>query len=91
MYEHRSLFRRAALTAALVALAAAPAWAGALAVDVWTDRGESAVYQPDDPIQIGIRATDDAFILAYEIDSEGYVHVLFPHLNRAPLVTAARR
>jgi len=90
MYEQSSLFRRAALTAAFAALAAVPAWAGTLAVDVWTDRGESAVYQPDDPIQIGIRATDDAFILAYEIDSEGYVHVLFPHLNRAPLVTGGQ-
>src|SRR5262245_28960827 len=48
-------------------------------VDLWLDRGQEAVYEPGDPIQIGVRASDDAYVLVYEIDAEGYLHLLFPH------------
>jgi len=48
-------------------------------VDLWLDRGGEAVYEPGDPIQIGVRASNDAYILVYEIDAEGYLHLLFPH------------
>ncbi|HEY3215633.1 MAG TPA: DUF4384 domain-containing protein [Candidatus Eisenbacteria bacterium] len=68
------------------ALLAAPAAAGSaevsrgqgFGIELWTDRGNDAVYQPGQAIQVRARSSDDAFLLVYEIDAEGYVHSLFP-------------
>ena len=67
--------------AALVALTLAPwpARAGGLGVEVWTDRGDDAVYQPGDRMEIQARTSDDAYLLVYEIDAEGYVRLLYPY------------
>jgi len=46
---------------------------------VWTDRGDDAVFSPGDEIRIKVRASEDAYLLVYEIDAEGYVHELFPY------------
>jgi hypothetical protein len=84
--------RNAALliSAALVICLMSPAGAAArdLGVEVWTDRGSDAVYQPGDVLQIRARATDDTYLLVYEIDSEGYVRVLFPVRGHTGLVSA---
>ncbi|HET7225798.1 MAG TPA: DUF4384 domain-containing protein, partial [Candidatus Eisenbacteria bacterium] len=66
------------------------AHARALDVDVWTDRGTDAVYDPGDRIVVKSRATDDAYLLVYEIDSEGYVRVLWPLRGRSGRVEARR-
>ena len=63
--------------AAMLALAT-PARADQLGIDISTDRGNDAVYQPGDPLQLHIRVSNDAYVLAYEIDSEGYVKLLYP-------------
>jgi hypothetical protein len=77
-----------ALTFALAPIAlAGPAGAQTLNVDVWTDKGNDAVYQPGDAMQVRARVNDDAYLLVYEIDSDGFVHVIFPSRaenNRAP-------
>ena len=57
---------------------ARPAMGSALSVELWTDRGRDAVYQPGDAMAIDARVSHDAYLLIYEIDAEGYVHVLFP-------------
>jgi hypothetical protein len=69
------------LSALMIGLVLAPgvARARSLGVDVWTDRGKDAVYEPGEPVQLEVRASDDAYVLVYDIDSEGYVRVLFPH------------
>ena len=67
-----------AASLALLALVPIPAGARALGVEVWTDRGNDAVYEPGDRMQVKVRASDDVHLLVYEIDSEGYVRVLFP-------------
>jgi hypothetical protein len=66
--------------AVLAALAVLPAAAGArsLDVEVWTDRGNDAVYQPGDPLEVRVRASDDAYLMVYEIDAEGHVRLLHP-------------
>src|SRR5438552_1812812 len=74
--------RRLACLAAF-ALVLLPAWSGVgqargLSVDVWTDKGNDAVYRPGEEIQVKVRPSDDAYVLVYEIDAEGYVHELFP-------------
>ena len=48
------------------------------AVEVWADRGNEAVYEPGDRMQIKVRSAEDAHVLVYEIDAEGYVRLLFP-------------
>ena len=82
--------RRVAWTAlpALAALMIAPMAASArgLSVELWTDRGADAVYQPGDPIQIKARTSEDAYLLVYEIDAEGAVHLLFPSRDENPAV-----
>ena len=67
---------------------AATAEARKLGVEVWTDRGNDAVYQPGDVLQVRARATDDAYLLVYEIDSEGYVRLLYPVRGQSGLVEA---
>src|SRR5438105_3573293 len=83
--------RRLCLAGALVlaaGLAPAPAFARGFSVEVWTDRGNDAVYQPGEVVQIKARATRDAYLLVYEIDAEGYVHVLYPDQGQRGFVEA---
>ena len=74
--------------AALVALVvtAGSASARPLSVEVWTDRGDDHVYNPGDAMQVRAKANDDAYLLVYEIDSEGIVKVLFPFRRAAGMV-----
>src|SRR5947207_12495857 len=51
----------------------------AFGVELWTDRGNDALYEPGDRMQVRARASDDAHLLVYEIDSEGNVLLLFPY------------
>ncbi len=64
--------------------------ARSLAVELWTDRGNDAVYQPGDPILIKSRVSDDAHLLVYEIDAEGSVHLLFPAPGHSATVEGRR-
>jgi len=65
----------------LLAIPTAMASAAGLDVQVWTDRGDDAVYQPGDPLQVSVRPSQDAYLMVYEIDSEGYVKLLYPYRN----------
>ena len=69
-------------------LIALPAEARHLGVEVWTDRGSDAIYEPGDVLQVRARTTDDAYLLVYEIDSEGYVRVLYPVRGQNGMVSA---
>ncbi|MEO5618370.1 MAG: DUF4384 domain-containing protein [Candidatus Eisenbacteria bacterium] len=66
------------LTLAGCLLVPTAASARALSVELWTDRGTDAVYQPGDPILIKARTSDDSYLLVYEIDAVGSVNLLFP-------------
>jgi hypothetical protein len=65
----------------MIGLVFAPsaARARAMGVDVWSDRGKDAIYEPGEPVEIKVRASDDAYLMVYDIDSEGYVRVLYPY------------
>src|SRR5689334_15450514 len=65
-----------------------PASARSLGVEVWTDRGDDAVYQPGDAMTVKVRSTDDAYLLVYEIDSDGDVRLLYPWRRSNGLVDA---
>jgi hypothetical protein len=59
-----------------------------MGVDIWTDRGKDAVYEPNEPVEIKVRASDDAYLLVYDIDSEGYVRVLYPYAGGTGYIEA---
>jgi hypothetical protein len=84
--------RPAWLACALIAALALPALAQArpLSVEVWTNRGDEGVYDKGDVLKIGARANDDAHLLVYEIDAEGYVNLLFPYDRGSDFIEAKR-
>ncbi len=49
-----------------------------LEVYVWPDRGIDAVYHPGDPIRIFFEVTRDCYVVLYDIDTRGRLHILFP-------------
>ncbi len=49
-----------------------------LEVFVWPDRGIDAVYYPGDPIRIFFEVTRDSYLMIYNIDTRGRMHVLLP-------------
>src|SRR5258708_22780246 len=71
-------FRALAAALLLLAVGSSPALARRLDVELWTDRGDDAVYREGDAMRIKVRATDDAYLLVYEIDTEGRVNLLYP-------------
>jgi hypothetical protein len=58
-----------------------PHHTGAVDVDLWTDKGNDAVYQPGDNMSLSVRSSDDGYLMVYEIDTEGYVRLLWPTLG----------
>ena len=74
-------------SAAIIAGAPRSAAAAHLAVDVWLDQGDAAVYQQGQTLGIRTRVSEDSYLLVYEIDGEGYVNLLYPlagHSGRLP-------
>ncbi|MGB2768156.1 MAG: DUF4384 domain-containing protein [Candidatus Zixiibacteriota bacterium] len=49
-----------------------------LDVEVWVDKGEGAVYNPGDNIKIYFQASHDCYVVIYNIDTRGYVELLYP-------------
>ncbi len=56
----------------------APVAAGGLAVTVELSGERGAVYDPGEGIEISFSASRDAYVIVYNVDTEGYVHLLFP-------------
>ncbi len=84
----RNTFIAAAIAAGLVLVPGASQ--ARVGVEVWTDRGQDAVYKPGDLMQVKVRPSTDAYLLVYEIDTEGYVHVLFPERGQSGFVEGRR-
>jgi len=50
-----------------------------LDIDVWTNKEEGGVYRQGEPMPIFFRPSADAFVLIYNIDTEGYIHLVYPY------------
>lgn len=50
-----------------------------LDIDVWIDKGEGSTYHPGDDIRIYFRASRDCYVVVYNLDTRGYVNVLYPY------------
>ena len=81
------------VAAFLVYLAACPLWAVEIEgrggpsfdpvvppvdVDIWTDRGERAVYYAGESIRIYFEVSRDAYVVIYDVDTEGRVRLIYP-------------
>ena len=89
MTSHIRIALAAALTAAAAAfsLLAPPdalaaskvvAGGGRLKVDVWINKEEGGVFRSGEKMQVYFRASQNAYVLLYNIDTEGYVHLIYP-------------
>ncbi len=58
-----------------------------IGVEVWTDRGNDALYAPGDNIQLYVRTTQTSYVAIYDIDTRGRTHLLYPTdpLDERPL------
>jgi hypothetical protein len=48
-------------------------------IDVWTNKEEGGVYRQGEPMRVSFRTSTDAFVLIYNIDTEGYIHLVYPY------------
>lgn len=49
------------------------------AVEIWTDRGDGSTYREGEAIEIYMRPGYDCYVIVYEIDTDGYLRVLYPY------------
>ena len=65
--------------------------ASKLSVDVWINKEEGGVYQPGESMRIFFRSSTDAYVLVYNIDTEGFIHLVYPYgPSDPPRVEAGR-
>ena len=50
-----------------------------LSIDVWTNKEEGGVYRPGERMKIFFRPNVDSYVLIYNIDTEGFIHVIYPY------------
>lgn len=64
---------------------------GDIKIDVWTDRGNGAIYHPGEDMKVYFRTNRDAFVVIYNVDTRGYVHLLYPYDYRDSRFVEGRR
>jgi hypothetical protein len=50
-----------------------------LSIDVWTNKEEGGVYRPGEGMKIFFRPAADSYVLIYNIDTEGFIHLVYPY------------
>src|SRR4030065_1024455 len=50
-----------------------------LDIKVWVDKGENAGYEPGEDIRVYFKTNRDAYVIIYDIDTRGNVHLLYPY------------
>lgn len=50
-----------------------------LDIDVWVNKDEGGVYRPGESMRVYFRANADAYVLLYNIDTDGYIHLIYPY------------
>lgn len=49
-----------------------------LKVDVWLDEADGSVYRRGQPVSIQFMASADCYVAVYNVDVDGYLHLLYP-------------
>ena len=55
-----------------------PNYGDDLRIEVWNDRGNGAVYDAGAPVTIYFKSNYDCYLTLYNIDTEGWIHLLYP-------------
>jgi len=50
-----------------------------LDIDVWINKAEGSTYYPGEDIKVYFRASRDCYVVVYNIDTRGYVNILYPY------------
>jgi hypothetical protein len=50
-----------------------------LDVDVWINKDEGGVYRPGESMRVYFRSTLDSYVLVFNVDTEGYIHLVYPY------------
>ncbi len=50
-----------------------------LDIDVWVNKDEGGVYRPGESMRIYFRTNAGAYVLLYNIDTDGYIHLIYPY------------
>jgi hypothetical protein len=50
-----------------------------LDIEVWVDKGGGTTYCPGEEIKVYFRASRDCYVVVYNIDTKGYVNLLYPY------------
>ena len=53
--------------------------ASRIAIDVWTNKEEGGVYRQGERMKIFFRPSSDSYVLIYNIDTEGFIHLVYPY------------
>jgi hypothetical protein len=64
---------------------------GKLEIDVWVDKGEDASYEPGEDVRVYFKTNLDAYVIIYNVDTRGYVHLLYPYDYRDSRFVEAHR
>ena len=69
----------------------APGGRQGLTADVWINKEEGGVYRPGESMRVFFRSNADAYVLVYNIDTEGYIHLVYPYGPADPMRVEAGR
>ncbi|KPJ50507.1 MAG: hypothetical protein AMJ41_01285 [candidate division Zixibacteria bacterium DG_27] len=50
-----------------------------LEIEVWTNKGRGGTFYLGEDVVVYFRTNMDCYVLLYEIDTEGYLHLIYPH------------
>jgi len=50
-----------------------------LDIEVWINKSEGSTYYPGEDIRVYFRASRDCYVVVYNLDTRGYVNVLYPY------------
>jgi len=50
-----------------------------LDVGVWINKDEGGIYRPGESMRVYFRANADCYVLVFNVDTEGYIHLVYPY------------
>lgn len=60
-------------------------------VDVWVDKDEGGIYRPGESMRVYFRSSADSYVLVFNVDTDGYIHLVYPYgPEDPPLVEGGR-
>jgi hypothetical protein len=50
-----------------------------LDIEVWINKADGSTYYPGEDIRVYFRASRDCYVVVYDLDTRGYVNILYPY------------